>query len=123
MWAYYSREAKIVKKICHFPSKPHKDGMLTYILCQRFLYSKHPFALAFAPTFLGARVTPRDAVMALVDLLRRAGFDKSSDCILVTDSLWSYPNHILEFLELNWKFVLSAKEHTSAVPPQLRALA
>jgi hypothetical protein len=65
VWAYYARDAKYLGKLRHLPNKPHKDGMLTYLLCQRLRFSNRPFALAFAPTFLGPSPTPRDALMYL----------------------------------------------------------
>ncbi len=123
IWSYHSPAAKKNKIIRHLPSKPHKDGMLTYLLCQRLHFTGHPISLAFAPTWLGSAPTPHEALMALNVTLLRSGFDRPADWILVTDSLWSYPKHILDFLEIHWQFVISAKDNTTVIPSQLRAFA
>lgn len=123
IWPYYSPAGKFENKYVHIPSKPHKDGMLTYLLCQRFHFTNRPFALTFCPTFLDTSPTPREALMELDAHLLNAGFEHPTNWILVADSLWSYPSHILEFLELKWRFVVSAKNHTTAFPAELNALA
>jgi hypothetical protein len=123
IWSYHSPGAKKNKIIRHLPSKPHKDGMLTYLLCQRLHFTGRPISLAFAPTWLGSAPSPHEALMALNEILHRSGFDRPADWILVTDSLWSYPKHIFEFLELHWRFVLSAKDNTAVVPGELRTFA
>ncbi len=123
IWSYHSPGAKKNKIIRHLPSKPHKDGMLTYLLCQRLHFTGRPISLAFAPTWLGSAPSPHEALMALNAILHRSGFDRPADWILVTDSLWSYPKHIFEFLELHWRFVLSAKDNTAVVPGELRTFA
>ncbi len=75
----------------------------------------------WAPSFPGifSNMARFRTDVALNAILLRSGFDLPADWILVTDSLWSYPKHILEFLELHWRFVISAKDNTTAIPSQL----
>ncbi len=60
IWAYHSLDAKRRGKLRHIPAKPHPDGLLTYMLCQRLHFSNRPIALAFAPTFINPQPSPRD---------------------------------------------------------------
>jgi hypothetical protein len=120
LWAYYGKKAKKAHQLRFMPNKPHKDGILSYVISQRLRYSGRPLFLAIAPTFLPEPPTPRNALFHLNASLLSCGFERPSDWILVTDSLWSYPSHLMEFLDLGWRVVLSAKDNTTCFPAILR---
>lgn len=123
LWSYYGKKAKKSHKLRFMPNKPHKEGILSYMISQRLRYSGRPLFLAIAPTFLPEPPTPRNALMDLHVSLLSCGFKRPSDWILVTDSLWSYPSHLMEFLDLGWRVVLSAKDNTTSFPAILREVA
>jgi len=123
LWSYYGKKAKKTHKLRFMPNKPHKEGILSYVISQRLRYSGRPLFLAIAPTFLPEPPTPRNALMCLHSSLLDSGFERPSEWILVTDSLWSYPSHLIEFLDLGWRVVLSAKDNTTCFPAILREVA
>jgi hypothetical protein len=121
--SYYGPEAKAAHKLRHIPEKPHQDGLLTYILCQRLPFTGRAISVAFAPTYFNRSITPRDALVQMIVSLERAGIRPSPQWCFVADSLWSFPSYIQEFISLGWRFVISAKENCSLIPKALRNLA
>jgi hypothetical protein len=120
LWSYYGRKAKKAKLLRFLPNKPHKEGVLSYMFSQRLQFTGRPLFLSIAPTFLPSPPSPRDALMHLHRSLLSCGFERPDDWILVSDSLWSYPSHLLEFMELRWRFVISVKDITTSFPPIIR---
>ncbi len=120
LWSYYGKKAKKAGYLRFMPNKPHKEGVLSYIFSQRLRFTNRPLFLAIAPTFLRSPPTPREALMHLNPSLLACGFERPDDWILITDSLWSYPSHIMEFMDLGWRFVISVKDITTSFPAVIR---
>lgn len=119
IWANYSLESEKVGLLRYIPEKPHQRGELSYVLCQRLLHSDRPIAVAFAPTFVADAPTPGAALKLMVASLQPNGFCLPDKWILVADSLWCYPSHIQEIMELGWKFAISMKLNSTVVPKAL----
>ncbi len=95
--SFFAPSAKSEHKLRHIPEKPHQDGMLTYILCQRLHYTGRPLSIAFAPTFFDNPPTACDALIYTIGTLERAGISPSLHWSFIADSLWSYPSYLSEF--------------------------
>ena len=120
--SYFAPTAKADHKLRHIPAKPHQDGLLTYVLCQRLHYSGRPISIAFAPTFLDESSSPRDTLVGMIVSLERAGIHPDLEWCIIADSLWSYPTYLSEFVALAWRFIVTAKENCTLVPQALRTL-
>jgi hypothetical protein len=120
--AYFGPEAKKEHKDRHINDKPHKDGILTYILCQRLHYTSRNISIAFAPTWIKESPTPRDALVRCIASLEQAGVSPQAEWSFIADSLWSYPSYLSEFISLGWRFVTSAKDNCTLIPKALRDL-
>jgi hypothetical protein len=123
LWAYFSGQARSEGKLRFIPNKPHKNGVVAYLMCQRLHFTRLPVCLAFAPAFIEHSPTPLQALEQLKLLLHRSGLHESPQHIIVADSLFSYPSYVLEYLMLRWNVVVSAKSNTRSIPPSLLTLA
>ena len=120
--SYFAPTAKADHKLRHIPAKPHQDGLLTYVLCQRLHYSGRPISIAFAPTFLDESSSSRNTLVGMIVSLERAGIHPDLEWCIIADSLWSYPTYLSEFVALAWRFIVTAKENCTLVPQALRTL-
>jgi hypothetical protein len=123
IWAAYSPKGEHQGLLCYIPDKPHQRGLLSYLCCQRLYYSNLPFAFAFAPTFVRASPTAREALRTIIGSLPAQGFALPPDWILVADSLWSFPGCLSEIMELGWKYAISVKSISATVPKALQTVA
>jgi len=123
VWSYFSRIANKEEKLRFLKNKPHDFGLLCYLHSQPLHYSELPVVLAFEAVFLDDPPTPIIALNRLRATLLRAGAQLSADHITVTDSLWSYPAHFNQYLNLGQKVVVSVKENSGTIPIELLNLA
>jgi hypothetical protein len=120
IWSFFSKNAKDRRQTRHIPEKPHPDGILTYIVCQRLHFSQRPIPLGFVPVYLNPRPSPLEALMKMVSALQVGPNPLPPNFLTIADSLWNYPSYILAMGQLSMKYVISSKSNSNIVPAALR---
>ena len=112
VFAYYGRTAFELGMLQNIPSKPHPFGLVTYLMCQRLLWTNLPIMIDLCPLWLGAQPTP---VIAAREMLDRNRVPEQHQH-LITDNLWSAPANFAYYSRDGLVYSLSGKAVAGPVP-------
>jgi hypothetical protein len=119
VFAYYGRRAFELGMLQNIPSKPHPFGLVTYLMCQRLLWTNLPIMIDLCPLWLGDPPTPVIAARLMLDRNQIPGQHQH----LITDNLWSAPANFEYYNREGLLYSLSVKPSGDVVPEYLLQLA